>query len=61
MLTRSSAKEVCECCSRTERRWLYRWHDYRYCVTCLHSIGRDTAGNYCSARKYAAAWRELAA
>ena len=38
----------------------YRWHQFRYCLTCLHSIGRNAAGNECTSRQYADAWKRLA-
>lgn len=57
MLTKSHG--TCECCS-TPGRWLYQWHTFRYCATCLHSIGRRADGQECTDMAYRRAWRELA-
>lgn len=52
---------TCECCSSVERKTLYQWLNYKYCLTCLHSIGRNAAGNECTTKQYQDAWKKLAA
>lgn len=51
----------CGCCGAPRVARAYRWHAFRYCLTCLHSIGVNAAGNECSDRQYAAAWKRIAA
>lgn len=60
-MLRYRTNTTCECCSNPNVPRAYRWHSFRYCITCLHSIGINAAGNYCTAKQYAAAWRKLAA
>jgi hypothetical protein len=50
---------ACECCGNPRVARAYRWHRFRYCIDCLHSIGINAAGNYCSAKQYAEGWRNL--
>jgi hypothetical protein len=52
--------QPCGCCSNPRPGRTYRWHAFLYCVTCLHSIGRNAAGNECTRAQYIAAWKELA-
>jgi hypothetical protein len=52
---------TCECCATPNVPRAYRWHSFRYCTTCLHSIGINAAGNYCTNKQYREAWRKLAA
>lgn len=59
MLSRKTGK--CQCHGGATDERIYRWHAFWYCTTCLHSIGINAAGNYCTAKQYAAAWRKLAA
>lgn len=51
---------TCECCSTPRVRRAYRWHQFRYCLTCLHSIGVNAAGNECTRAQYSEAWRKIA-
>jgi hypothetical protein len=51
----------CECCTDPNPGRTYRWHAFRYCITCLHSIGVNAAGNPCTPKQYRDAWRKLAA
>ncbi len=57
MLQRSTG--LCGCCGDPRKQRVYQWHAFRYCLTCLHSIGRNAAGNPCTAAQQAAAWREI--
>lgn len=50
----------CECHGGFATQRIYRWHAFWYCLTCLHSIGRNAAGNECTPKQYRDAWRELA-
>lgn len=59
MLKRSTGK--CDCHAGTTPERVYQWHAFRYCLTCLHSIGRNAAGNECTPAQYRAAWKRLAA
>lgn len=52
--------ETCGCCGSPNRERVYQWHSFRYCTTCLHSIGVNAAGNRCTAQQYALAWKTLA-
>ena len=50
----------CPCHAGMTVERVYNWHGYGYCLTCLHSIGINAAGNYCSDRQYRDAWENLA-
>lgn len=53
--------QTCECCSSIHKQTVYQWMSFRYCLTCLHSIGRNAAGNYSTPKQYRDAWLRLAA
>lgn len=59
MVLRSYTGRLCECHGGPAKR-VYRYHAFVYCLTCLHSIGRNAHGNPCTAKQYREAWRKLA-
>jgi hypothetical protein len=54
-----TAKEPCWCCTDPNPKRVYSWMNNWHCLTCLHSIGRNAAGNHCTQKQYDAAWKEL--
>jgi hypothetical protein len=59
MLQRSKQKETCQCCASIYPQFTYQWYSFRYCLTCLHSIGVNARGNPCTKADYRRAWHEL--
>ena len=53
----------CDCCGARNVPRVYLWGGFNlwYCLTCLHSIGRNAAGNECTDAQYRDAWKKLAA
>lgn len=49
----------CDCCGSPRAKRAYRWHSFRYCLTCLHSIGVNAAGNPCTRKQYRDAWHAI--
>lgn len=58
MLKRTTT-QPCYCCSDHNPGRTYSWMGRWHCLTCLHSLGRNAAGNFCTDRQYVEAWRVL--
>lgn len=49
----------CPCHAGYSTQRIYLWHGLGYCIDCLHTIGINAAGNYCTDAQQGEGWRNL--